>query len=576
MKKIVSIILCLIMVLGMCATSLAEEPATIVLKNGAVYTMNDDLDVVSAIAIKDNKIVYVGDDAGAEAFVGEGTQVVDLEGKMVTPGFMNGHDHFASLEYSKRTTLEMPAYSTLEEYQAAIVAYAEAHPELESIGGGAIDLKVFGDEIPNSKFLTECLPDTPAMISDISGHGQFLNQAAMDLLGITEDYEEVPGSTIYRYEDGSLTGYFSDHNEVLNSGIGTVEFDKDVYIEAVKEFMATANSYGMTALNDGGSSVEKMEVLSEMGANGELTMRLQLPLMANTAWDGAAGEEAAKVLDSVQDLQNDFVRMNQVKNIIDGVPEGKSALLLEPYAETAGMGDDFYGPNYCTQEELNDFVAAIDKAGYSVLIHSMGDGGVHMSVTAFANAADVNGTTDNRHTVIHTTLITDEDIQKAAEYGIFLNTQPVWFYVEPQFGALELQMFGEERFYNEYNMRDRVEAGCKFTGGSDYSVTMDFSPLSGIECGVTMGSPYEGEQGNPEFVRDADQTVSVMEMLKCYTIYCAEQAHMEDLIGSLEVGKMADITVLGQDITKCDPLTISETEVVATISDGRVVYGELK
>ena len=175
--------------------------------------------------------------------------------------------------------------------------------------------------------------------------------------------------------------------------------------------------------------------------------------------------------------------------------------------------------------------------------------------------------------VVHATLISDEDIRLAAENNIYLAVQPLWFYMDPQYSVLEMDAFGEERFYKEYNTRDRLEAGCVMTGGVDYCASWDYAPLTGIEVCCTQGSPYEGEQGDPAYVRNEDQTISVMDALKMYTINGAMQCKMEDIVGSLEVGKKADMVILAEDITRIDVVDISETEIVNTICDGVVVYG---
>ena len=280
-------------------------------------------------------------------------------------------------------------------------------------------------------------------------------------------------------------------------------------------------------------------------------------------------------LDSVQELNSDFVRANSAKAKIDGVPEGRSAYMLEPYAPTAGVDADFRSaPNWRDQDELNEFVRQVNEAGYSVLIHTMGDGGAHMDTEAFEYSYDALGETwaTKRNAIVHATIMDPDDIERCGKMGIYCATQAVWFYVDPQFGALELQMFGEERFGREYNMRTRLDAGMLMTSGADYPITPDLVPLHGIISGVTQGSPYPGEVGDPVYVRNADESLTVEEMMKCYTIWCARQMGFEDILGSIDVGKKADFVVLDQDISKMDPTRIYEANVVYTIFGGKVVY----
>ena len=553
-----------------------ENEATLILKNGVIYTIDDKDTVVTAVAAAGTEIIYVGDDAGAEAYIGESTKVIDLEGKMVTPGFINGHDHVADYQISERTVLLLDSVdATLDAYAQAIKDYAAQNPDRDVIIAERMDLQVYGDEIVNNKWLNEALQDRPVVVRDASWHGRLLNQKAMDELNITKDTPAPDGGEVYRYPDGNITGYFSDCFTLTEPLEDLAPALTDAqYIDAFKEFEELCASYGVTGMDDGAATVENWQNISDYSKTGSMTMRLTMPLLARDDFSVEFAKEAVATLDKYQYLNSDYLRIKQTKTFIDGVPEGKSALMLKPYAPTAEMAPDYKGPQMCTQQELNEYVAIFDAAGYQVLIHSMGDGACHMCTEAFDYALGKNGMRDARHTIVHATLMDPKDIKKAGGLGIYAATQPVWFYVEPQFGALEMQMWGEERFWREYVMRDMADAGMTITGGADYSITPDFRPLAGIECGVTQGSPYPGEQGDPAFVRNANQGLSVMDMLKVYTINGAKQAFLDDIAGSIEVGKKADFVVLAEDITKIDPIDISETEIVYTIFDGRIIYGD--
>ena len=563
--------------------------ASLILKNAVIYTMDSAGTKASALAACGDKILYVGDEDGALAYADENTNIMDLQGKMVAPGFLNGHDHLSSYEQMKRNMLLLDDTSephSLELYSRMIQNYIDDHPHLEYVYAMGMDLQVFPDNLAENTWLNENFPDIPVAVTDVSGHGLLINQKTMDLAGITDDSPIPEGGTAYRYEDGSLTGYFSDARTIVGDVVpdmfailkkqlepGNEEGRKN-YLEAYEEFQALANSYGMTGLDDGGEgNLRTWEFFDEYSKTGKMSMRLCLPY---TTQDGPILPQVDGIIAAVTEgkakYESDFQHINQVKNIIDGVPEGKSTLMLEPYPVEAGMGENYYGPQYSTQEEMNEFAQKIDAAGYQVLVHSMGDGGCHVCTEAYTHAMDVNGSKDPRHVIVHASLMADADIKKCGEYGIYAAVQPIWFYIDPQFSALEKAAIGEERFYREYRMRDMMEAGMTMTGGADYAVTPDFSPLSGIQCGVTQGSPYPGEKGKEEYIRNKNQTVSVYEMLKVYTINCAKQMRMEDIIGSLEPGKKADMVVLEKDITEIDPLDIAETKVCYTFFDGRIVH----
>ena len=528
-----------------------ENPADLVLKNAAVYTVDDAWTVASAVAVKGDTVMAVGSDADMDAFIGPDTNVMDLGGMMVTPGFMNGHDHIEAKpkDYCDMSQLDI----SLDTYMQAGHDYIAANPGLPYYSFKYMDLRAWPNSAPDNQRLNEEFPDTPIYGSDASGHGKIVNQALLDLCGIADAIDmfdnlpELPAPT------------------------------DEARIAAYLELEQAANSYGITGFHDGGSDESKMKLLHDYGETGEMHLRVSMPLWATNAGEigPELGAKVVEVIDRNQSLNSDYVRMNSTKAIIDGVPEGKSAYMLEPYAETAGVEPDFCSyPYWPDQDVLSDFVKTVNEAGYSVLIHTMGDGGAHMDTVAFQHSYDTLGETwaTKRNAIVHATIMAPEDIEACGKMGIFNATQAVWFYVDPQFGALELQMFGPERFGREYNMRTRIDAGMFMTSGADYPITPDYRPLAGIQCALTQGSPYPGDADDPAQVRNADEVVTFEEALKCYTIWCARQMGFEDILGSIEVGKKADFVVLDQDISKMDPTRIYEANVVYTIFGGKVVF----
>lgn len=552
-----------------------ENPADLVLKNAVVYTVDDSFSVVSAVAVKGDEIMAVGSDADMDAFIGPDTDVMDLEGKMVSPGFMNGHDH---VEAKPADACDLSACAIdLEEYIQAIHAYVDANPGLPYYAAKPADLRAWPNSAPDNKRLNEEFPETAIYMSDASYHGKIVNQALLDLAGIDENTPVPEGGTVYHYEDGTLNGYFSDAVSMFDNLPELPDPTDEQRIAAYKEFEAMANSYGITGFHDGGSDESKMKLLHDYGETGEMHLRISLPLWATDAGeiDADLGAKVVEIIDRNQNLNSDIVRVNSTKAIIDGVPEGKSAYMLEPYAETAGVDPDFRSyPYWADQDVLNEFVKTVNEAGYSVIIHTMGDGGAHMDTEAFEYSYDALGETwaTKRNAIVHATIMDPDDIVRCGKMGIINATQCVWFYVDPQFGALELQMFGPERFGREYNMRTRLDAGMFMTSGADYPITPDFRPLAGIQCALTQGSPYPGDADDPSQVRNADEAVTFEEALKCYTIWCARQMGFEDILGSIEIGKKADFVVIDQDISKMDPKRIYEANVVYTIFGGKIVY----
>ena len=262
-----------------------------------------------------------------------------------------------------------------------------------------------------------------------------------------------------------------------------------------------------------------------------------------------------------------------MKFSLDGVPEGKTSYLMEPYDPAAEMDADYVGSPAATEEELTYFTVAVNAEGFTVQTHCMGDASVKMAMNAFEKSVEDNGKLDVRNKIAHVNLILNEDVKRMADLGVIAAMQPMWFYYDPFFSPLEEQMFGAERFAAEYHIRDMIDAGVIITGSNDYPVTLDFAPLHAIEAGATQCSPYAGEDQDIEtYTRNAEQAATVYEMIEMYTKNAAYGAFMDDRMGTIEVGKKADLVVLGDNPLTCDVKAISDIQVVYTISDGRIVY----
>lgn len=549
-----------------------SDAADMVLTNGTIVTMVSEGDTAEAVAVKDGEIVYVGDAAGAEAFVADSTEVIDLEGKTVLPGFIDGHIHAPGPYLSLETELDLMALGAdFEAYKAAIKEFVEANPDFEIYVVNSMDLKAFPNSMPDNAWLDEISTDKPIECIDISLHGRLLNSCALELTGITKDTPNPSGGIIYKDASGELTGYLSDCVDII-SGLPEIEYTQEQYAEAFKLFQEEANSYGITAIDSGGDPIEPA-TFNSMEKAGELNLRVNNNLFAAPPLDDANTSDVIKYLDDNQQYISDFLNVRQVKFIVDGVPEGKSSFLLEPYAPEAGEAPDYVSSAAATTEELSAFAAAMNAEGYTVQTHCMGDASVKMAMDAFEYSIEQNGEMDVRNKITHVNLIRDEDVTRMADAGIIAAMQPLWFYYDPFFSPLEEQMFGPERFASEYHIKDMVEAGVIITGSNDYPVTYDFAPLHAIEAGATQCSPYPGEDQDIEtYTRNADQAVSVYEMLKMYTVNAAYGAFLEDRVGTIEVGKKADLVVLGDNPLTCDVKAISDIQVVYTISDGRIVY----
>lgn len=552
----------------------ATGTATMVLRGGVIQTMDDDRSAVTAIAVENDKIVYVGDDAGVEAFIGTDTEVIELDGKMVLPGFVDSHIHPASGWVTDLYECNLaPLEANEEVYVQAVKDFAEKNPDIPVIIGSSFQVNAFSDLGPTKEALDAVVSDRPVIITDTSQHAYWVNSKAIEMAGITNDTPDPEGGKIYRNEDGTIRGYFADaflFDEVLALGATTIE----QFEEAWRGWQAEANSFGVTSFSGGGGgTLENWEMVNNLLESGELTLRANMPYApAPCVVDDAMTEEVISALNEGQKYASDYQTIRTVKIFIDGVVEGRTGLLLEPYDAAAGTEPDYKGLPIWTQESVDKLVQAVDAEGYKMHMHTIADGSVRMGIDAVEKALEANGSDDSRHVLTHITIMDPTDIPRMAENGIIAAMQPTWFYRDPWFSELEEQMLGTERFNRMYVIKDMVDAGITMTGSADYAVLPDYRPLVGIEAGTTQCSPYEGQDTDPAYLRNPDQAVSLMAMLEAYTRNGAYQMGMEDKIGSLEVGKLADMVILEKDLFTLELKDIAETAILQTILGGKTVY----
>lgn len=549
-----------------------QNIADIVLRNGHVQTMVSESDVASAVAIAGNKIVYVGDDSGIDAFVGDKTQVIDLDGKFVSPGFIDGHIHAPGNWFNALFQIDLTGLTTNEEYLKAIRAFVEAHPDEEGYIGAPFMLNAYqlpdgSNPGPSKEDLDAICPDKPILIHDVSYHAAWVNSKALEMAGVTADTPDPEGGLFYRNEKGEPSGCVSDAAKGIVFAIMPNTMTNDKLKKAMRKFMKEANSYGITGITNitqGGLDI--IDMYHKLEDEGNLTLRMRV---VPTMKEGRTYDEVLSAIKSYNDSATDMISSNTVKIFYDGVTERGTAVFLEPYQESTGLGDHWCGEPIWSQEDFTRLVHDFDAEGVQVHVHAMGDGAVHGTLDAFEEARATNGKRDARHTITHVCAITDEDIQRMADLDVVANLQFLMMYHDDLMD-LERAYIGDERAMALYPTKHLAEAGICISGSSDAPV-IPFAPLDAIEVGVTRNSPYPEEE-DTDMTRWPEQGLTAYQLLEAYTKNDAYQNFMDDIIGTVEVGKFADLVVLDTNILEADAKAISDTRVIYTISDGRIVY----
>lgn len=549
-----------------------ENAADLVLYNGHVQTMVSESEVASAIAIAGSKIVYVGDDSGIDAFVGDTTQVIDLDGKFVSPGFIDGHIHAPGNWFTKLYQIDLTGLSTNEEYLEAIRSFVEAHPDEEGYIGSPFMLNAYqlpdgSNPGPSKEDLDAICPDKPILIHDVSYHAAWVNSKAFEMAGVTADTPDPEGGLFYRNEKGEPSGCVSDAAKGIVFAIMPDTMTNDNLEQAMYKFMEEANSYGITGITNitqGGLDI--IDMYHKVEREGNLTLRMRV---VPTMKEGRTYDEVLSTIKSYNDSATDMISSNTVKIFYDGVTERGTAVFLEPYLESTGLGDHWCGEPIWSQEDFTRLVHDFDAEGVQVHVHAMGDGAVHGTLDAFEEARATNGERDARHTITHVCAITDEDIQRMADLDVVANLQFLMMYHDDLMD-LERAYVGDERAMAMYRTKHMAEAGICISGSSDAPV-IPFVPLDAIEAGVTRNSPYPEEE-DTDMTRWPEQGLTAYQLLEAYTKNDAYQNFMDDIIGTVEVGKFADLVVLDTNILEADAKAISDARVIYTISDGRIVY----
>jgi predicted amidohydrolase YtcJ len=543
----------------------AQKPqanrADLVLKNGAVYTMNAVRNWVEAVAVTDGRIVYAGNDSGVKQFVGAQTRVIDLQGKMVLPGFHDSHVHPISggIELGECNLNEA---KTEEEIIDLVRRFAESHKTAKWVRGGGWQLPVFTDANPHKSLLDKIVSDRPVYLSAADGHSAWVNSRALEIAGITKSTPDPKNGRIERdAKTGEPTGTLRESAAWLVSKFLPKYTAKD-YIEGLRRGLKMANGFGITSFQDASVEEDELKTYAELDKRGELTARVTAALYVSPA---KGVEQIAKLKELRRTYQGRHLRINSVKIFADGVIEPHTAALLEPYT---GLGDERGKANW-EPDALNKMVAALDREGFQIHIHAIGDRGVRMSLDAFEQARKENGIRDSRHHIAHLELIHPADIPRFRQLNVVANFQPLWAYADPYITKLTEPFLGAERSRWLYPIGSLAKSGAVIACGSDWSVT-SMNPLEAMQVAVTRRGLDEGEGE----AWHREELVDLQTVLAGYTINGAFVNFQEKEVGSIEVGKAADLIVIDRNLFALPNSELHKARVLLTILQGKEIYRE--
>lgn len=551
-----------------CEPNEPVESADMVLTNGNIYTVDSNLPTAEAIAVTDGKIIAIGSEREINNYIGDSTKVIDLEGQFTMPGFVEGHAHFSGLGKSLMNLNFMKSKNWNEIVNMVAERAKTAQPGEWIIGRGwhqekwnePLARQVLG--YPYHDELSAISPDNPVMLTHASGHSLFANAKAMELAGVSVETPNPMGGEIVRDSRGEAIGVFEEKAEgIIESAYQewrSTLSEEDKLAEWYKQIeLAEQNSLenGVTSFQDAGSSFAEIDRYKKLAEEGELDLRLWA--MISAAQDNI--EEEIKKFPMVG-IGDNFFTVRAIKAYMDGALGAFGAWLLQPYNDKA----DFLGQNTTPISEIKKVADIAVNNDLQMCTHAIGDRGNRMVLNIYEQAFYEHPEKKNlRWRVEHAQHLDTADMPRFREMGVIASMQGVHCTSDAPFVVKRL---GEERAkYGAYPWRSLLEAGAIVINGTDAPVE-DISPIECFYASVTR------KRTNPAMEFFPEQAMTRQEAITSYTLTPAFAAFEEDIKGSLKVGKVADITVLSNDLINCDEEDILDTKVLMTIVDGVVKY----
>jgi predicted amidohydrolase YtcJ len=547
--------------------------ADLLFVNGAVYTVDAARSWASAVAVKDGRIVAVGTDDGVRSWAGPHAEVVNLAGRMVLPGFQDAHIHppASGLEMLRCNLSDL---FTMQDYERVIADYAAANPDAPWILGGGWYMDVFPGGTPTKETLDAIVSDRPAVLTNRDGHGAWVNSRALALAGVTRDTPDPADGRIERTVDGEPAGMLHEGAMALVGAVAPTDSDED-YAAGLRVAQTYLHSLGITAWQDAivgiDDSYRTLDVYAEMAGRGELTARVVGALW----WDRHRGlEQIERLVDARERAAVGRFAPTSVKIMQDGIIENFTAATLTPYLDVHGHPTDNRGISFVDPDLLNDAVTRLDALGFQVHFHALGDRAVREALDAIEAALVANGPSDNRHHLAHIQIVHPDDIHRFRRLGAIANGQPLWAAHEGQMDNLTIPFIGAERTSWQYPFASLVRSGATLAFGSDWSVSSP-DPLLEMTIAVERRAPAgftESFGGAIGEVFLPDERIDLATAIGAFTMGAAYANHLDDVTGSIEVGKYADLAVLDQNLFEIDPIELPKARVDLTFVEGECVF----
>ena len=553
-------LMCLFLLSNAFSNDFADE----VFLDGSIHTFNESLSIENSIAIKDGYILAVGNKSSIQKLIGEKTKINRLDGKMMLPSFHDAHSHpiWDGVNRLKCILTDLYDIQSIKDVLRECLN-SDLTKSTGWIVGSGLNIGLFPAGNPNKSLLDDISKDIPIILWANDGHSGLANSKALELANVTAETQDPSYGVIERdpitQEPSGTLRESAAINLVLDLTPKDTDSDYDKGLSIAQEM---AHSFGITSVLEAAVGERHMATYKRAADREELDLRVFTCLeygKTNFVHDASMFED---VYLKLEQFNHPRINVNCVKIFIDGVLEGQTGALLEPYLDSGEVGELIL-----EKELLNMAIARFDSENRQVHTHAIGDRAVQAALDAYEYALKENGYLDNRHHISHLQMISEEDIPRFSELNIAATFQATWAMPDEYIMGINIPEIGIERVNKMYPIQSVFQAGGLIVGGSDWAVTT-MNPLVAIETAIRREDPDDRLKGT----LNEDERMGLTEMLKAYTINAAYIMHQDNITGSIEAGKFADLIILDKNLYDIPPNEISEVRVMETIIEGKTVF----
>ncbi len=527
----------------------SNGPVTLAVVNARIWTGDSRRPWADGLAVRGDRIAAVGSSAEVRKLAKD-AEVIDAQGQMVVPGFIDSHVHFIDGGF-RLSSVQLRDAKTPAEFVARIKAYAAKLPKGAWITGGDWDHELWGGALPARAWVDSVTPDHPVWVNRLDGHMALANTAALTAAGVTKATSEVSGGAIVRDADGEPAGVFKDNAMALIDRV-VPQAPRALEDRALDTAMTYVASNGVTSVHMMGSWND-LAIVTRAHKSGTLRTRVYAAVPLNT-WEQLRDTIAAR------GHGDDWLAIGGLKGFVDGSLGSHTAAMKAPFTDAPHDSGFFVN----TPDDLFNWAAGADKAGLQVMVHAIGDRAIATQLDIFERVIKANGPRDRRFRIEHAQHVAPGDFARFAALGVIASMQP---YHAIDDGRWADRVIGPERAKGTYAFRSFLDANADLAFGSDWFVAPP-TPIEGIYAAVTRRTLDDKHPGGwvPE------QKITVEEALRAYTAGSAYAGFQEKDLGVLQAGKLADFVIIDRDLTKIAPETIREARVMRTVIGGKTMF----